>query len=136
MSAFIAPVIGYVIDRVGRNILFVFVAVVITLVSHCILGFSHVNPYFAIVPMGVGYSLLAAALWPIIALVVPLHRQGTAFGELKNYKYQLGSIRRQHNVRGHYLSQMRDRSIFSCLSKRNRTSDDTYKLMEPYKLDA
>jgi len=31
--------------------------------------------------MGIGYSLLAAALWPIVALIVPLHRQGTAFGE-------------------------------------------------------
>jgi MFS family permease len=82
MSAFIAPVIGHLIDRMGRNIAFVFVAVVVTLVSHCILGLSHVNPYYAIVPMGVGYSLLAAALWPIIALIVPLHRQGTAFGEL------------------------------------------------------
>ena len=82
MSAFIAPVIGHVIDRVGRNIAFVFVAVVITLISHCILGFSFVNPYFGIVPMGVGYSLLAAALWPIIAHIVPLHRQGTAFGKI------------------------------------------------------
>jgi MFS family permease len=85
MSAFIAPLIGYVIDRVGRNILFVFTAVVITLISHCILGFSRINPYFAIVPMGVGFSLLAAALWPIVALVVPLHRQGTAFGKEKPY---------------------------------------------------
>ena len=81
MSAFIAPVIGHLIDRMGRNISFVLAAVLITRLSHCILGFTAVNPYFGIVPMGVGYSLLAAALWPIVALIVPLHRQGTAFGE-------------------------------------------------------
>ena len=81
MSAFIAPVIGHLIDRIGRNIAFVFFAVIITLLSHCILGFTSINPYFGIVPMGIGYSLLAAALWPMIALIVPLHRQGTAFGK-------------------------------------------------------
>jgi len=83
--AFIAPAIGYVIDKVGGNILFVFIAVVITLISHCILGLSRINPYFAIVPMGLGFSLLAAALWPIVALIVPLHRQGTAFGKSSNW---------------------------------------------------
>ena len=31
--------------------------------------------------MGIGYSLLASALWPMVALIVPLHRQGTAFGK-------------------------------------------------------
>ena len=31
MSAFIAPVIGHLIDRIGRNITFVFFAVIITL---------------------------------------------------------------------------------------------------------
>jgi MFS family permease len=81
LSAFLAPLFGYVIDRVGRNISFVFSAVIVTLVGHCILGFTSINPYFGIVPMGIGYSLLAAALWPIVALIVPLHRQGTAFGE-------------------------------------------------------
>jgi MFS family permease len=81
LSAFLAPLFGYVIDRVGRNISFVFSAVIVTLFGHSILGFTSINPYFGIVPMGIGYSLLAAALWPIVALIVPLHRQGTAFGE-------------------------------------------------------
>ena len=81
MSAIIAPVFGYVIDKVGRNIIFVLIAVVITLISHCILGFTQIDPYFAIVPMGLGFSLLAAVLWPLVALIEPLHRQGTAFGK-------------------------------------------------------
>jgi hypothetical protein len=55
MSAFIAPVIGHLIDRVGRNISFVLAAVLITLVGHCILGFTQINPYFGIVPMGNPY---------------------------------------------------------------------------------
>jgi MFS family permease len=81
ISAVLAPIIGFAIDRIGRNVSFVFFSVLITLFGHSILGFTHLNPYFGIVPMGLGYSLLASALWPIVSLIVPLHRQGTAFGE-------------------------------------------------------
>ena len=83
MSAVLAPVIGFAIDRIGRNVSFVFFSVLITLIGHSILGFTHLNPYFGIVPMGLGYSLLASALWPMVSLIVPLHRQGTAFGEYR-----------------------------------------------------
>jgi MFS family permease len=80
ISAFAAPAFGFIIDRVGRNVTFVLVAVVTTLISHVVLAFTLINPYFSIVLMGIGYSLLASALWPIVALIVPIHRQGTAFG--------------------------------------------------------
>merc|ERR1712018_144698 len=55
---------------------------IITLVAHCLLvtQSSQVLAYVAMVIMGIGYSTLACSLWVIIALVVPLHRQGTAYG--------------------------------------------------------
>ena len=34
----------------------------------------------AIIIMGLSYSLLASALWPIAALVIPEHQLGTAYG--------------------------------------------------------
>ncbi len=80
ISAFAAPAFGLVIDKVGRNLGFVLMAVVISLVSHLMTAVTLANPYFSIVLLGFGYSLLAAALWPIVALIVPIHRQGTAFG--------------------------------------------------------
>ncbi|CAB4062332.1 unnamed protein product [Lepeophtheirus salmonis] len=38
------------------------------------------NPYIPICVMGMSYSLLASALWPICTLIVPIERLGTAFG--------------------------------------------------------
>ena len=81
-SAFASPILGFMIDRAGRNVTFITVACVITLISHAMFAFtlSQACAYMAIGLMGLGYSLLAASLWPVIALVIPLHRQGTAFG--------------------------------------------------------
>jgi len=38
---------------------------------------------FILTFLGIGFSLLACAIWPMVSLIVPLHRQGTAFGEFQ-----------------------------------------------------
>ena len=88
MSAVLAPLLGFVIDRIGRNTAWVMFSCVATLVAHCLLVIqsSQALAYVAMIILGVGYSTLASSLWPIIALVVPLHRQGTAFGKRNNLK--------------------------------------------------
>ena len=89
MSAVLAPILGFAIDRFGRNVAWVMFSCVCTLVAHCLLiignnvddmQWSQILAWIAMVILGIGYSTLASSLWPIIALVVPLHRQGTAFG--------------------------------------------------------
>ena len=82
-SAVASPILGFMIDRTGRNVSFITCASAITLFSHTVFAFatSKAWAYLAIGLMGFGYSLLAASLWPVIALVIPLHRQGTAFGK-------------------------------------------------------
>jgi len=81
-SAVASPLLGIMIDKTGRNVTFITLACFITLISHALFAFtlSKGFAYLAIGLMGLGYSLLAASLWPVIALVIPLHRQGTAFG--------------------------------------------------------
>ena len=83
-SAVASPLLGIMIDKTGRNVTFITLACFITLISHALFAFtlSKGFAYLAIGLMGLGYSLLAASLWPVIALVIPLHRQGTAFGKL------------------------------------------------------
>ena len=44
------------------------------------LGHAIFIPYLAMVIMGVAYSLLACALWPLVAFVIPEHQLGTAYG--------------------------------------------------------
>ncbi|VVC46403.1 Hypothetical protein CINCED_3A018551, partial [Cinara cedri] len=80
ISAVCAPFLGLVIDKTGRNLFWVFLSILGTLVSHMILTFTFVNPYIAMFIMGLSYSMLASALWPLIALIIPEHQIGTAYG--------------------------------------------------------
>lgn len=80
ISAVACPIFGYLIDVTGRNILWVFLSSIITLVAHAILAFTFVNPWFPMCLMGLGYSILACALWPMVALVIPENQLGTAYG--------------------------------------------------------
>jgi MFS family permease len=80
ISAFASPVCGFLIDLVGYNTLWVTGAVTATIGAHTLLAFTYVNPFAAMILMGISYSLLAASLWPMVALIVPKHQLGTAYG--------------------------------------------------------
>ena len=84
ISAPASPLLGFLIDKTGLNITYVFTAISVTLFCHILLAFSFLNPYIAISIMGVAYSLLASALWPIAALIIPEHQLGTAYGKRQN----------------------------------------------------
>jgi len=80
VSAPASPLLGFVIDKTGRNISWVVIAVLVSLGCYALLNFTEVNPYVAICTLGVAYSLLASALWPIAALLIPEYQLGTAYG--------------------------------------------------------
>lgn len=84
ISAVASPVLGLVVDKTGRNLLWVFVSVFITLICHVLIGFTFITPWFPMVIMGLTYSLLACALWPMVALEVPEHQLGTAYGLMQS----------------------------------------------------
>ncbi|KAJ7324898.1 hypothetical protein JRQ81_017918 [Phrynocephalus forsythii] len=84
ISAPMSPVFGFLVDKVGRNITWVILAVVTTLASHIMLAFTFFNPWIAMCLLGVAYSLLACALWPMVAYVVPEHQLGTAYGFMQS----------------------------------------------------
>lgn len=57
--------------------------IIVTMGAHAILaflGFSTFLPYLATVLMGIAYSLLACALWPLVAFIVPEEKVATAYG--------------------------------------------------------
>ncbi|XP_004704172.1 major facilitator superfamily domain-containing protein 1 isoform X2 [Echinops telfairi] len=84
ISASLSPVFGLLVDKTGRNIIWVLCAVAVTLVSHMMLAFTLWNPWIAMCLLGVSYSLLACALWPMVAYVVPEHQLGTAYGFMQS----------------------------------------------------
>ena len=89
ISAVASPLFGFLIDRVGWNIYFVLMADILTLAGHCLLGFTMITPYAGVVLIGMGYSMLAGSLWPIVALIVPEHRQGTAYGKYLTFMIKI-----------------------------------------------
>ncbi|KAI0214202.1 Major facilitator superfamily domain-containing protein 1 [Lamellibrachia satsuma] len=80
ISAVAAPVFGFLIDRTGRNIVWMSVGVFATLACHGTLCFTFINPYIPMSIMGLAYSVVASALWPMVAFVVPTNQTGTAYG--------------------------------------------------------
>ncbi|XP_074536321.1 lysosomal dipeptide transporter MFSD1 isoform X2 [Halichoeres trimaculatus] len=84
ISAPASPVLGFMVDRTGRNVIWVMIAVLATLAAHMILAFTFWNPWIAMSLLGVSYSLLACALWPMVAFVVPEHQLGTAYGFMQS----------------------------------------------------
>ena len=80
ISAPSSPAFGFLIDKTGRNIFYVFLSIVMTLIGHMSLAFTSFTPYPAIIFMGLAYSLLASSLWPVAALMIPEYQLGTAYG--------------------------------------------------------
>ncbi|XP_015512581.1 major facilitator superfamily domain-containing protein 1 [Neodiprion lecontei] len=80
ISAFASPLLGYLVDRLGKNVSWVFISILGTIVAHGLLTFTFVNPYICMITLGLSYSMLASALWPLIALVIPEYQLGTAYG--------------------------------------------------------
>uniref|UniRef100_A0A8C7TEH0 Lysosomal dipeptide transporter MFSD1 n=1 Tax=Oncorhynchus mykiss TaxID=8022 RepID=A0A8C7TEH0_ONCMY len=84
ISAPASPVLGFMVDRIGKNVIWVLCAVVTTLIAHMMLAFTFWNPWIAMSLLGLSYSLLACALWPMVAFVVPEHQLGTAYGFMQS----------------------------------------------------
>ncbi|XP_068613400.1 lysosomal dipeptide transporter MFSD1-like [Brachionichthys hirsutus] len=84
ISAPASPILGFMVDKTGRNVTWVMAAVVITLASHMMLAFTFWSPWIAMSLLGVSYSLLACALWPMVAFVVPNYQLGTAYGFMQS----------------------------------------------------
>lgn len=80
VSAIASPAMGFIIDKTGKNVLWVILSICGTVLAHGLLAFTYVSPYICMVIMGLSYAMLAGSLWPLIALVVPENQLGTAYG--------------------------------------------------------
>ncbi|KAJ8686589.1 hypothetical protein QAD02_022383 [Eretmocerus hayati] len=80
ISAIASPAFGILVDKAGKNVLWVILSIIGSLMAHGLLAFTYVSPYVCMVFLGLSYSLLASSLWPLIALVIPEHQLGTSYG--------------------------------------------------------
>uniref|UniRef100_A0A7S2U807 Lysosomal dipeptide transporter MFSD1 n=1 Tax=Attheya septentrionalis TaxID=420275 RepID=A0A7S2U807_9STRA len=79
-SAALSPVLGKLVDKIGRRATIACFASLILIMVHTTLALSISSPVVPLVGQGIAYSLYAAVIWPSIPLVVDKKLTGTAFG--------------------------------------------------------
>lgn len=85
------PLCGWMVDRIGRRATFMIGGSPLLISCHLLLGFTHFPPVVPIFAVGVALSLVPAALWAAVPLMVPSCRVGTAFG-LIGYVQNVGLL--------------------------------------------
>lgn len=82
---FLCPLFGFIIDRVGFNLIWILVSVSLGVFHHFFLAFSGNETaiaYIASFSGGIAYSMFTISLWPVVALIVKPEQLGTGYGIL------------------------------------------------------
>jgi len=74
------PIFGWFIDRYGRRATMMIWGSLLLVPCHLLLGLTHFPPGLLIFAVGVSLSLVPAALWAAIPMMVKENHLGTAFG--------------------------------------------------------
>lgn len=76
------PLFGGLVDKVGKATTWMITGSIMVFVAHLIIAFAPGQPifgYIGIAILGVGYSLVPAAMWPSVPKIVPEKNLGTAY---------------------------------------------------------
>ncbi len=74
------PILGWYVDHRGKRASMMILGALLLVPCHVLLGYTHFPPVVPIFFVGVALSLVPAALWAAIPMMVPESRLGTAFG--------------------------------------------------------
>lgn len=74
------PIFGKFVDRRGKRATLMFYGSAMLFAAHLILSLTYLTPYAAMFIIGIGFSLVPAAMWPAVARIVEEKRLGTAYG--------------------------------------------------------
>ncbi|MBD3383851.1 MFS transporter [candidate division KSB1 bacterium] len=111
------PLFGYLIDRIGKRASLMMFGSVLLVPVYLMLIYTSLHPLVPMIMMGVAFSLIPAAMWPSVALIVKENRLGTAYGlmtmvqniGLMSFNLIIGLV---NDWSGGYIAGM---WIFSCL---------------------
>jgi len=79
-SMIFTPLLGLFVDKIGKRGTMMIFGSLLLGPAHLILGLTNIHPAFSMVLIGISFSLVPAALWPVIPILVEERRLGTAFG--------------------------------------------------------
>ena len=74
------PLFGLLCDKIGKRATMMVVGSLMLVPIHLSLGLTHLGPAAAMIALGIAFSLVPAAMWPSIPIMVEEKRLGTAFG--------------------------------------------------------
>jgi MFS family permease len=74
------PLFGIFIDKIGKRASLMMLGSVLLIPVYLLLVYSHLHPLVPMVIMGISFSLIPAAMWPSVALIVKEKNLGTAYG--------------------------------------------------------
>lgn len=74
------PILGWFVDRKGRRATLMIAGALLLVPCHLMLGLTRIWPVVPLFLIGVALSLVPAALWAAIPMLVPQRNLGTAFG--------------------------------------------------------
>lgn len=74
------PIFGYTVDRIGKRASMMIWGALLLVPVHLMLGFTNIPPGIPMFLLGISLSLVPAAMWASIPLMVPDKVLGTAFG--------------------------------------------------------
>jgi len=76
------PLFGILVDKIGKATTWMITGSVMVFIAHVIIAFAPgeaIFGYLGIAILGVGYSLVPAAMWPSVPKIVPEKNLGTAY---------------------------------------------------------
>ena len=79
-SMILAPLLGRIVDRVGKRGSMMLAGSLMLIPCHLAMGLTEWNPIPSMIVLGFSFSLVPAALWPAVPLLVDGKAIGTAFG--------------------------------------------------------
>jgi len=79
-SMIFTPIFGLVVDKIGKRATMMIVGSLMLIPAHLTLGLTYIHPAIPMIILGISFSLVPAAMWPSIPIMIEEKRLGTAFG--------------------------------------------------------
>jgi predicted MFS family arabinose efflux permease len=79
-AMFGTPLFGLFIDKFGRRASLMMLGSFLLIPVYLLLYYTRLHPLVPMVMMGIAFSLIPAAMWPSVALIVEQKKLGTAYG--------------------------------------------------------
>jgi MFS family permease len=79
-SMIFTPLFGLFVDKKGKRGIIMILGSILIVPAHLVLGLTMMHPVFSFILLGISFSLVPAAMWPAVPILVRERYLGTAYG--------------------------------------------------------